>query len=113
MVVVTDHAGNLPCAVLVLPQMNKLGLADSLCVVMSWMVKSVNAHLNRAIALHVIHLKAAWNEFTGHLAADIRLYAFGQLIFTECYSSLIVINLHIIGKKCGELHQIAAVVGVE
>src|ERR1700694_1753717 len=66
MVVITDDPCNFPCAVFVLPKMNDLSLANLLRVVMSRVVEAVNAHLNRAIALHVIDLQSPWNEFPGH-----------------------------------------------
>src|SRR6266404_6676902 len=94
--VVTDDPRNLPRAVFVLPQMNELPLADCLCVVMSRVMEAVNTHLDRAIALHVINLQTAWNEFPGHFAADVLLYALGYFLFAEGYSTLIVIKLHVI-----------------
>src|ERR1700732_5405124 len=112
MVVITDDPCNFPCAVFVLPKMNELPLANLLRVVMSRVVEAVNAHLNRAIALHVIDLQSPWNEFPGHFATDILLYTIGQFLFPECHSTLIVIKLHIVDKKRGKLLQVASVIGI-
>ena len=81
MVVVTDDARNFPRAVFVLPQMNELRLANRLCVVMSRVVKAVNAHLNSAKTLHGVDLQSSWNQLAGYFAADILLYAVGQIPF--------------------------------
>src|SRR4026208_87233 len=97
--VVTDDPRNLPCAVFVLPQMNKLRFADGLRIVMPRVVEAVNAHLNGAIALHVVDFEAAWNEFARHFPADIFLEAVGQFLLAERHSALIVIKLHIVGKE--------------
>src|SRR5260221_4387566 len=112
-VVVTDGPRDFPGAVFALPQMNELSLADWLRVVMPRVVEAVNTHLNRAIAPHGIDLQTAWNEFSGHFAADILLYAIGQFLFAKCHSTLIVKKLHIVGKEGSELLQIATVVGIE
>jgi hypothetical protein len=45
--------------------MNELRFANWLCVVMPRVVEAVNTHFHRAIALHVIHLQRAWDEFPG------------------------------------------------
>ncbi len=54
------------------------------------LVEAVNTHLNRAIPLHVIDLQTTWNEFSGHFAADILLYAIRQFLFAKGHSTLIV-----------------------
>jgi hypothetical protein len=87
MVVVADDPRNFPCAVFALPQMNELPFADCLCVLMSRVVKTMNSNLHRAIALHVIHLQRPRNEFPGHSAADIPLYALGQCRSAQGYST--------------------------
>ena len=113
MVIITDDSRNSPCAVFVLPQMDKPGLADWLCVVVPRVVKAVNTNLNCTIALHLIDLQTVWNEFSGHLAADIFLYAISQILFAECHPALIVIKLDVIGEERREFLQVTTVIGVE
>jgi hypothetical protein len=60
--VVADGPGNFPRAVFVLPQMNELAFTDALGFLMSRVVETMDAHLDGAIALPVVHLKSAWNE---------------------------------------------------
>jgi len=76
-VVVANNPRDPPCAVFALPQMNELPFANALCVFMSRVVKEMNTHLDRAIALQGMHLQCPWNEFPCHFAADILLYGIG------------------------------------
>src|ERR1700688_543086 len=76
-VVVADGPGNFPRAVFVLPEMNELAFADALGFFMSRVVEAMDAHLDGAIALHVIHLQRTGNEFAGRFAANILPYAVG------------------------------------
>src|SRR6202011_3116040 len=62
-VVVADHACDLPGSVFVLPQMNELAFANSDGVFVTGMVKAVNPDFERAISLHVIDLQRPGNEF--------------------------------------------------
>src|SRR4029077_9108428 len=93
--------------------MNELALTDALGFLMSRVVETMDAHLDGAIALHVIDLERAWNEFAGRFAADILLDAVGQCGLAEGDATLIMIKLDILDKKRAELLQIATVVGVE
>jgi hypothetical protein len=111
--VVADDPRNFPCAVFVLPEMNEFAFTDALGFLMSRVVETMDAHLDCAIALHVIHLQSPWNEFAGRFAADILLDAVGQCGLAEGETTLIVVKLDIIDKEGTELLQIAAVVGVE
>ena len=97
--VVTDDPGNFPRAVFVSPQLNELPFPNWFCVIMPRVVEAMNTHLYRTIALHVIHLYCPRQEFPGHFAADILPYASDQIFFTQCYSTLIVIKLHIVGDE--------------
>jgi len=81
--VVADDPCNFPRAVFVLPQMNELAFTDALGFLVSRVVETMDAHLDRAIALHVIHLQRPWNEFAGRFATDILLYAVGQCGLAE------------------------------
>src|SRR3984957_20846963 len=112
-VVVADDAGNFPGAVFVLPQMNELAFAHSFGIVMPGVVEAVNAHPHCSIALHGVDLEGSWDQFAGHLAADILLDGVGQSGFAEGDSALIVIKLHIVGNERGKLFQVAAVISVE
>ena len=75
--IVTDDSRDLPCSALVLPQMNKLSLANTLFVVFSRVMKAMNPHFDRAIAFHVINLQCSWNKLAGDFAADILFHAIG------------------------------------
>src|SRR5262249_18009994 len=77
MVVVTDDPCDFPCAVFVLPEMNKFCLTHRLGIIVPGVVEAVNTHFDCAIAFHVVDLQAAWHEFTGYFAADIVLQAIG------------------------------------
>jgi hypothetical protein len=99
MVVVNDHPRNFPGAVAVLPQRNKLSFFSWLGVLVPRVVKAVNSHLERAKALHAIHLHRSWNEFPSHFAAGILSNAIGQCRFTKCQATLIVIKLHVFGEQ--------------
>jgi len=52
-------------------------------------VETMDAHLDRTIALHVIHLQRAWNEFAGRFATDVLLDAVGQCGLAEGDATLI------------------------
>ena len=62
MVVVADGSGDFPRAVFVLPEVNELAFADALGFLMSGVMEAMDAHLGRAMALHVIHPQSPWNE---------------------------------------------------
>src|SRR5580692_4268691 len=113
MMVVANGSGNFPRAVFVLPEMNELAFTDGLGILMSRVMEAMDTHLDRAIALHVIHLQRPWNEFTGRFTADILFYAVGQCGFAEGEATLVVVKLDILDKEGAELLQIATVVGVE
>ena len=70
-------------------------------------VEAMDAHLDRAVALHVIHLQRTGNEFAGRFAADILLYAVGQCGLAESEATLIVVKLDIIDKERTELRRAA------
>src|SRR5580704_17265207 len=75
---VADDARDFPGAVFVLPEVNELAFGNGLCVFVARVVEAMNSNFDCAVALHVIDLERAWNEFPGHSAADILFYAFGQ-----------------------------------
>src|SRR5438270_614068 len=50
--VIADHASDLPCSVFVLPQMNELAFANSDAVFVSGMVKAMHANFESAISFH-------------------------------------------------------------
>ncbi len=81
---------------LVLPEMNELPFANALRVLMPRLVKTMNTHFDRAIALHGIHLERPCKEFPGHLAADILPYAIRQICFAQGHATLVVTKLHIV-----------------
>src|SRR5690349_24752633 len=77
------------------------------------MVEAVDAHFDRAISLHVVHLQRSGNEFASHFAADVFLYAVSERHSAERDTALIVIELDVFGKKGRKLFQIAAIVGIK
>lgn len=93
--VITEHARDLPRAILVLPQVNELPFAVA-DLRMPRMMEQVHAHLDRAVALHGIYLQRAGDEFARHLAADIVLDGVGQGRPAQRDSALIVIELHVL-----------------
>lgn len=54
-VVVADHSRDLPCSILILPEVDELSFSDSHLLV-AWVMKSVDTSLEHPIALHVINL---------------------------------------------------------
>src|SRR5215469_9244387 len=104
MMVVAEHARHLPGAGLVLPQVNKTGLARSIGLFGLGMDKPVHPHLDRTVALHKIDPQRTGHEHAlGVARADIVLYALGQSGVSARYSALVVIKLHVIGKQAVEL----------
>ncbi len=103
MVVVTDDPRYFPRPVFALPQMNEFSFPNRLCLLVPRVVEAVHTHLNRAIALHGMDLQRPRNEFSGHFAADILLYAIGQFLSAESHAALIVVELHVIDEEAAEL----------
>ena len=112
-VVIADHAGDLPGSIFVLPQMNELTFANSDGVFVAGMVKAVNPDFERAVSLHVIDLQRPGNEFARGGATNVFLYAFGEGRVAKRDSALIVIKLHAVGDEGRKLRQVAVVVGGE
>src|SRR6478609_9122986 len=73
LVVEADNAGDLPDSVLVLPEMNELGLADRAGFLVSGVMEAVDADLDRAVVGDGIDLERAGDEFSGDFAADVVL----------------------------------------
>ena len=70
--------------------MNELAFTHALGFLVSRVVKTADAHLDRAIALHVVDLQRPWKQFAGRFAADILLDAVGQCGLAEGEGTLIV-----------------------
>jgi len=62
MVVEADDTSDLPYSIFVLPEVNELRLADRLGILVSGMVKTVNADLHRAIVGNGVYLKRPWTS---------------------------------------------------
>jgi hypothetical protein len=60
--VVADGPGNFPRAVLVLPQMNELAFTDALGFLLSRVVETMDAYLDRATALPVVCLERVGSQ---------------------------------------------------
>ena len=79
MMVEADDTGDLPSSILVfLPEVNELGLANWLYIVLSGVTEAVHTNFYRAIVGNRIDLKRPWNEFSGHFPADIVLDTFNR-----------------------------------
>lgn len=113
MMIVTDHSRDLPYAILVLPDVNESSLTGRLGLFRLWMMKAMNTQLDGAIAAQGIDLERPWNELPAHFAADVLLYAFGQILPADAQSIQIVIELHIVYEERAEFFQIAPVKGIE
>src|ERR1700730_13807823 len=111
--VVAHYAGDLPCAVFVLPQVNEFAFAHAFGVFVAGMVEAVIADFESAIALHVVDVQAAGNEFAGDAAADVFLDALGQGRLAQSHAALVVIELDVVINEWRELDEVALVVGVE
>lgn len=69
--IITNYPGDLPNAILVLPEVHELCFAYWLGFIRVWMLETMNTDFNRAITFHRMHLKRSWNKLTTHFAADI------------------------------------------
>ena len=108
-----DDAGDLPHSVLVLPEVDEFGLADGAGFLVSGVMETVDADLDRAVVGNGIDLERAGNEFTGHLATDIVPDSLDESWASAAQAGLVVIELDIVGDQRSEFFQIAVVVGVE
>src|SRR2546428_10173924 len=99
MVIIAEHARDLPGTVLVLPEVDEPPLADRLRVFRLRVVEAMDTHLDRAVAIHGIHLQRPGNELSAHFAADVRLYALGQALPAQGHPTLVVVELHVVGDE--------------
>jgi len=113
MVVEADDTSDLPHSIFVLPEVNKLRLADRLGSLVSRMVETVNANLYRAVIGDRVDFKRAGDKFSGHLATDVVLHTLNHSLPSTAESALVMIELQIVGQQRSEFLQIAMVVGVE
>src|SRR6185437_1416188 len=95
--VITDHSRNLPCAIFVLPQVNKPAFPDSYFSFMPWMVKAVHAGFKCAVSFHVENLHA--HQFSRRLAANVFLDTIGERLLAQREAALIVVELDVIHKE--------------
>jgi hypothetical protein len=113
LVVEADDAGDLPCSVLVLPEMDELGLADGAGFLVSGVMETVDADLDCAVVGDGIDLERAGNEFPGYLATDIVPDCFDESWASAAQAGFVMVELDIVGDQRSEFIQIAVVVGVE
>ena len=114
MVVEADDTGDLPSSTLVfLPEMNELGLANWLCIVLSGVVEAVHTNFYRAIVGNSIDLKCPWNEFSDHFPADVVPDAFNRSLPGTAEAAYVMIKLQIVRQKRAKFLEIAAVVSIE
>ena len=111
MVVVAEDAGDLPRAVPEDPQHDEVRFA--LRVGAARVKEAVASHLDGPDALHGVDLQRGGGELAGDLAADVFPNAGGEGGVAEGDSTLVVVELHVVGEEARELRQIAMVVGVE
>ena len=110
-VVVAEHAADLPGAVLVEPEHGELGDARGSGVAV--FEEAVGADLDGADALHGVDAEGAGGELAGDVAADVFPDGLGEGGVAEGDASLVVIELDVVGDERGEFGEVAAVVGVE
>jgi len=110
-VVEADDARQLPASIFELPELHEFRIADILGVV--GMGEAMHADLDGSVAFERIHLQRSRNELALHLAADVVLDAVQQALFAHRQSSLIVVELQIVGHHRSHLRQIAMVIGIE
>src|SRR3982074_955047 len=114
MVVEADDTGDLPPSILVfLPEVNELGLANWLYIVLSGVTEAVHTNFYRAIVGNRIDLECHWNEFSGHFPADVVLDAFNRSLPGTAEAPYVMIKLQIVGQKRAEFLEIAVVVSIE
>ena len=113
LVVEADDAGDLPYSILVLPEVNELGLADRAGVLVSRVMETVDADLDRAVVGDRVDLERPGDEFSGDFAADVVLDPFDESWASAAQSGLVVIELQVVGQERSEFLQITVVVGVE
>src|ERR1041385_1991791 len=108
----TDHASDLPTAVLIAPEVDEPSLAGGL---MRFRVKeTVYTDLDGAIALDAMRLQRATDQFSLHVfTADVVFDAFRQFVYAQNHAIPVVIELQVVGEEGPELCQIAAVIGIE
>jgi hypothetical protein len=91
-----DNSRYLPHSVLVLPQLNELGLADTIGSFVSGMVETVDADLDRTIVRDWIHLEGSGDEFPGDFAADVIFDGLNQRLASPAQTGFIVIELDVL-----------------
>ena len=77
MKVVNDDPRNVPTAVLVLPQTNKLSFINWLCALLFYPAKAMNPDFERTEAFQAVHLHRSCNEFPGDVTAGMLSDAIG------------------------------------
>src|SRR6266542_3867481 len=100
------------CA-LPISEMDELALAHGLRVVPPGVMEAVDTHLERAVAVHGMHLERPRYELPRHLAADVGLDGIEQAPPRAHQPVLVVIELEVVHEEPAELLQIASVEGVE
>src|SRR6202050_2096277 len=96
LVVEANDARDLPHSVFVLPELNKLRLADGIGSLVSGMVETMNPDFHRAVVGDGIDLKSARNQFARHLAADVVLDAIDKSLPSACQAGLVVVELQVV-----------------
>lgn len=115
-VVITDHAGDLPTSLLVLPEHHEFRQTAVLLAalgVLPGVAEAVLADLHRAVAFERVYLQGPGLQIPAHLAADVLLHRIDHGLPPAAESGLVVVELQVLGEERGQLFQIAAVVGVE
>jgi hypothetical protein len=112
MVIVANYTRDLPCSILVLPEVDKPSLTHSNFLV-AGMMKAMGAGLERAVTFHMESLQGTRNEFASGLAADVFLNTFGEGIPAQGDTALIVVELHVIHEERSKLLQVTSIVGIE
>ena len=96
LVVEADDAGDLPYSIFVLPEVNELGLADRAGVLVSRVMETVDADLDRAVVGDRVDLERPGDEFSGDFATDVVLDPFDESWASAAQSGLVVIELQVV-----------------
>ena len=94
LMVVADHARQLPCAVRVVPKVDESGFADSVLRAVG-VQEAVYTDLDGTITSERVHLDRAY-ELPLYLAADVLLYGGEERLFSDGKSRLIVVELEVV-----------------
>ena len=108
-----DDAGDLPAAVLELPDHDELSFAGDAMVLLPGVQEAMDTHFHCAVVADGIDLEGAGDEFAFDLAAEVVLDGVDGLLAADGEAVFVVVELGVIGPEGGFGFHVAAVDGVE